>query len=288
MHDKTILAILTESATLLGNAGVSDPRREASSILAHAIGRDRTFLIAHPEYSLSGEELLRFEPLLARRAAREPLQYILGRTEFYGLEFEVSPGVLIPRPETELIVEAASRFLNERAEPGFCEVGVGSGCISAAILKQIPAAVGIGLEISPDALAVARRNIEAHHLTRRFELRRSDVFSALGDDEMFDAIVSNPPYIAVGEIAGLQPEVRNFEPHRALTDGGDGLSLIRAIIFGAPRFLRSGGLLLVEIGFGQSMEVASMIDRSIWSEPEFLKDLQGIERTLSVVRRSRG
>ncbi len=264
------------------HAGLTEPRREASSLMAFALGRDRTFIIAHSEYEPSFSELSLFASILARRAQREPLQYITGNQEFYGLDFAVAPGVLIPRPETEIIVEQSIGFLGGRGRSHFCEVGVGSGCISIAILANVPNAEGVGLDISGTALESARTNAARHGIESRIDLRESDVFSAIATTERFDAIVSNPPYVPAADIAGLQPEVRDFEPRGALTDGADGLSIVRRIIGDAPRFLRPGGLLLIEIGIGQSAEVVSFVDPSIWSTPQFILDLQGIPRTLRI------
>ncbi|MBK8813370.1 MAG: peptide chain release factor N(5)-glutamine methyltransferase [Acidobacteria bacterium] len=277
--------ILIDATAALELAGIAEPRREASSLLVFALGRDRTFLIAHPEYAPTDSERRAFDNFLARRSAREPLQYITGRQEFYGLDFAVSPDVLIPRPETEAIVEHAIEFLREFENPRFCEVGVGSGCISVAILANLPDAFGLGLDVSGTALEAARLNAHRHDVGSRFETRLSDVFCALEANESFDAIVSNPPYVPAGDMQGLQPEVRDFEPLIALSDGADGLSIVKRIIDGAPRFLRSGGLLLIEIGVGQSAETASFVDCSIWSSAEFLSDLQGIPRTLKIFRK---
>lgn len=272
-----ISEILKQATATLQQSGIAEPRREAVSLLAFALEKDRAFLIAYPEYELAAEEEKRFRGFLARRAAREPLQYIRGHQEFYGLDFLVTPDVLIPRPETELIVEAGIKILKDRKNPRFCEVGVGSGCISIALLSEIPAAEAVGLDVSENALRVAEKNAEKHRVRDRFELRISDVFSAL-TDEKFDLIVSNPPYVPIEDFATLQAEVRDFEPHVALSDGGSGLSIIEKIIRQAPRFLDAEGFLLMEIGFNQSAIVREMFDPDIWHQPEFLPDLQGIPR----------
>lgn len=271
----------------LAEAGVADPRREASSLLSFAIKRDRTFVIAHPEFVPADDEIATFHAVVARRASREPLQYITGKQEFYGLEFEVEPGVLIPRPETEILVERAIEFLANLSKPRFCEIGLGSGCISASILANVPDATAVGLEISPEAIVVAERNLRRTGVASRLEIRRSDVFSALAGYERFDAVVSNPPYVPLDDIAGLQAEVRDHEPLASLTDGADGLTIVRRIVTDAPQHLESNGLLLVEIGFSQSATVAAMLDQTIWGEPEFLDDLQGIPRILCARLRSR-
>lgn len=268
------------AAQVLEESGIRESRREAGSLLAFALRKNRTFLIAHPEYELLPEEETRFREFLERRAAREPFQHITGRQEFYGLDFVVTKDVLIPRPETELLVENAIRLLKDRKNPAFCEIGVGSGCISVSILHEAETATAVGLDISEKALEIAGLNARNNGVSNRLELKISDVFAALRQNASFDLIVSNPPYIPRGEIKDLQPEVRNFDPLDALTDGADGLSIIEKIAGDAPRFLKSGGFLLLEIGFGQSEKVREMFSPEKWQSVEILPDLQGIPRTV--------
>lgn len=275
--------ILKHATEILQKSGISDARREANSLLVFALRKDKTFLIAHPEYLLSGEEETRFLEFTTRRARREPLQYITGRQEFYGLEFEVSSDVLIPRPETELIVENAIEILRGAENPRLCEVGVGSGCISVSILHAERAARAVGLDVSEKALQIARKNAEKNNVPERLELKISDVFAVL-KGEQFDLIVSNPPYIASEDFAALQAEVRDFEPRFALTDGQDGFSIIEKIIGDAPEFLKPNGFLLLEIGFNQAVKVREMFSPEIWREIEILPDLQGIPRTVKAVK----
>jgi release factor glutamine methyltransferase len=242
-----------------------------------AIKKEKTFLYSHPDYVLNDSETSRFESLLERRAAHEPLQYISGVQEFYGLEFDVTSDVLIPRPETEMVVEHAIEILTQRDSRRFCEIGVGSGCVSISILRNVPDSTAVGLEVSRAAIEIARRNAEKLLVGDRLQLLESDVFEKSPDDQ-FDVIVSNPPYVPSADIAGLQPEVRDFEPHVALSDGRDGLSIISRIIDASPRFLPSGGFLLMEIGFNQSPLVVEMFESKIWNKPELFPDLQGIPR----------
>lgn len=264
---------------------IAEPVREVSLLLAAAIGRTREFIIAHPEYRLTGEEQLKFESFLERRAKREPLQYILGRQEFYGHEFLVGPGVLIPRPETENLVRIASESLSETDEPKILEIGIGSGCISIAVLRLLPAAQIIGVDISPRAISYARQNAERLGVGPRLFLIQSNLFDAFAEVK-FDAILTNPPYVARDELSSLEPEVRDFEPREALTDGDDGLSLIRQIVAAAPDYLRSGGGLFMEIGFGQSERVSELFAADErWIGVTFEKDLSGIERTAVAFRR---
>jgi release factor glutamine methyltransferase len=281
--NKNVGEILKEATEILQSSEIAEPRREANSLLTFAIGKDRTFLIAHPEYELSGEEETRSLEFLHRRARREPLQYITGRQEFYGLEFEVSEDVLIPRPETELIVENAIEILRELENPKFCEVGVGSGCISVSILHEIKSARAFGLDISEKALRIAERNARKHKVLERLELKSSDVFAVV-KDEKFDLIVSNPPYISIEDYKVLQAEVRRFEPRNALTDEGDGLSIVEKIIKNAPEFLKPDSFLLLEIGFNQSNQVREMFSPEIWQAVEILPDLQNIPRIVRALK----
>jgi release factor glutamine methyltransferase len=230
-----------------------------------------------------------FRACVARRAAGEPVQYITGRQEFYGLDFEVTPAVLIPRPETELLVETALEILREtRASmPLICDVGTGSGCIPIVLLHELRDARAIGLDISHAALGVAARNAARHRVAERLTLLVSDCFEALDSSvPPFTMITSNPPYIAERDILLLQREVREHEPRIALTPGGNGLSIIRRLCRDAPRFLNVGGHLLIEIGYDQHEAVAGLIDENVWMMLNTRKDLQGIPRIIVLRRRN--
>jgi release factor glutamine methyltransferase len=280
-----IAGTIKQAAELLRISEIAEPRREARSLLTLALQKDQTFLIAHPEYELTGDEQKLFEENLHRRAAREPFQYIAGRQEFYGLDFLVTPDVLIPRPETEMIVETAIELFKDKDDLFFCEIGAGSGCISVSILHELKNARAIGFDISPKALDVAEKNAYQNNVAERLELAVSDVFSAAGTSLQFDLIVSNPPYIPLEDFKILQPEVREHEPASALTDNGNGLSIIKKIISEAPNFLGTGGYLLMEIGIDQAIIVTEMIDPDIWQTFEILPDLQGIPRMVKLQRR---
>jgi len=283
-----IAEALNESTALLHAAGITDNARpDARTLLSHTLQRDHAFLIAHSDEEIAPATLTLFRVLVARRAAGEPVQYITGRQEFYGLDFEVTPAVLIPRPETELLVETALELLRETraASPLICDVGTGSGCIPVALLHERRDARAIGLDISPTALDVAARNAARHGVGARLTLLLSDCFDALDARAApFTLITSNPPYIAERDIAHLQREVREHEPRIALTPGGDGLSVIRRLIRDAPRFLDAGGHLLMEIGYDQHEAVASLVDENIWTMLDTRRDLQGIPRAI-VLRR---
>ncbi len=274
---RSIFEILKASTNILQQSGITAPRREANSLLAFCLQKNKTFLIAHPEYELTETENNHFQNLLARRANREPFQHITGKQEFYGLDFEVNSDVLIPRPETEMIVENAIEILQNLDNPRFCEVGTGSGCISVSILHNVSNATAIGLDISENALAISKKNAATHNVLNRLELRISNIFDAL-NVEQFELIVSNPPYISIEDFADLQIEVRDFEPSFALTDNYNGFSIIDKIITTSPNFLHLNGFLLMEIGFGQAENVRKMFDNEIWQSVEIQPDLQGIPR----------
>jgi release factor glutamine methyltransferase len=273
----TIAESLETAGAALTAAEIPDARLEASSLLRFATGKDRAFLIAHPEYELNSLEAETFRSAINRRATREPFHYIAGIKEFYGLEFVVTPDVLIPRPETEMLAAKCIEILENRESPAFCEIGVGSGCIAVSILYNIAAARAVGLDISTAALDIARRNAERNGVTERLKLLRSDIFDGL-DASLFDLIVSNPPYIPAGDLDTLQPEVKDFEPRMALTDGGSGLAVLEDIIADAPKFLRSGGSLVLEIGIGQADAVRAMFDHETWADVHIFPDFHDIPR----------
>ena len=275
----TITDALSLGSETLSVAGIPDPPREASSLLQFAIARDRACIIAHPEYQLTEGEVELFRTAIARRATREPFQRIVGRQEFYGLDFIVTPDVLIPRPETELIVERAIELLTALPTPRFLEVGIGSGCISVAILKHCPKATALAVDISGPAIEVARENAEMHRVGDRLEILLSDVYKDV-PAEKFHLIVSNPPYVRVSEYAHLQPEVRDHDPKIAVTDGSTGLTIIERIVAEAPKYLLSRSHLLMEIGYGQHDRVKATFDPEHWTSAVFLHDLQGIPRTI--------
>ncbi|MGB8506978.1 MAG: peptide chain release factor N(5)-glutamine methyltransferase [Pyrinomonadaceae bacterium] len=286
----TIAEALVEATFILRKAGVAESRRDAGTLLMYALKRDRAFLITHSDADVEDEDLARFRQWVARRAAGEPLQYITGRQEFYGLEFEVTPDVLIPRPETELLVEQSLALLRDTSEPRVCDVGTGSGCITVALLHERADMRAVALDISPAALQVAARNAALHVVKERVEFRVSDCFDALTRDgehhsgATFDIIVSNPPYIAADEIGDLQREVREHEPRAALTPGGDGLDMIRRLVAEAPSFLVNGGHFLFEIGFNQHRAVRELIDPRVWTLLDIHTDLQGIPRVVALRR----
>jgi release factor glutamine methyltransferase len=280
----TIAEALLDAAERLRKSGVAEARREAGSLLSHALARDRTFLITHADERLTAEQLHTYLSLVERRASGEPLQYIKGTQEFYGLDFEVTPDVLIPRPETELLVETALEILKGTRSPLLCDVGTGSGCIAVSLLHTRTDGRALALDVSPSALEVAARNAARNDVADRITFLVSDCFDALASVEhgetRFDLIASNPPYVAEGDLEELQREVREHEPRVALTPGGDGLSVIRRLVSEAPRYLKPGGHMLLEIGFDQHERVAALIDARVWTLDDIRRDLQGIPRTV--------
>src|SRR5687767_8115719 len=278
---ESIADLLREASEILRDAGVPEARREAGSLLSHVIGKDRTFLISHAEDRVSDEDLARFQQAVVRRARGEPLQYITGVQDFYGREFRVTPDVLIPRPETELLVEAALEVITDVRGPSICDVGTGSGCIAVTLLCERTDARAVAVDVSEAALKVAAQNAQVLGVGDRIELKLSNCFDAL-DRTTFDAIVSNPPYISSAALAGLQREVRDHEPLVALSPGADGLSVIRRLLQDAPSFLNAGGHVVMEIGFDQGEAVQELIEPKFWRLMEIRPDLQSIPRILVV------
>jgi release factor glutamine methyltransferase len=279
----TIAEALAEAAASLASGGVADGPREAASLMTFSLGVDRSYLFAHPERDLSSAELDNYIDLVRRRTSREPFQHITGIQEFYGLDFAVSPDVLIPRPETEILVEEALSLIASHHVTRFAEVGVGSGCISISILAHARETTAIAGDISPRAIAVAAENADRHGVADRLTIIESDVFGSF-PNEAFGLIVSNPPYIPAAEIEHLQPEVGLHEPRPALTDESDGLTIIERLVHDAPRYLEAGGCLLIEVGWDQSERVRRLFSDGNWASVEFLPDLQGIPRIAKAVR----
>jgi release factor glutamine methyltransferase len=247
------------------------PRRDAELLLEHVLGCDQADLLTHPERLLAGEELKQFDRLVERRLASEPMQYLTGEQEFFGLCFEVSPAVLIPRPETEHLVEAVlQRFAREEAVR-IVDVGTGSGAIAVALAHSLPRSRVTAVDLFPAALEVARRNAERHGV--RLILMPSDLLAAV-DRTDFDAVVATPPYIATAEV--LEPQVANYEPHSALYAGPTGLEVYERLIPQAERVLKPGGWLMLEIGYGQSPAIQNLMRG--WAGVTLVNDLQGIPR----------
>lgn len=256
-----------------------DARLDAETLLMQLLGRDRAYLYAHPELELSCRELNRYNELLDRRANGEPLQYITGHQEFWGLDVLVSPAVLIPRPETEHCVEAALELLHGLRSPHIVDVGTGSGCIALALASQLTHARVEAVDISVEALQVARQNAQRLGLAERIAFAQSDLLEKyLPLGATFDLVVSNPPYVGKSEADKLQIEVREHEPHCALFGGQQGLDIYRRLIPQAYRVLKSGGWLVMEIGYSQEQQIKELL--RAWHEVRALPDLRGIPRVV--------
>jgi release factor glutamine methyltransferase len=249
-------------------------RRDAQLLLMRAAGCDRATLLAYPERQITSDQNARYCESIERRAGSEPMQYILGEQEFYGLRFEVNSGVLIPRPETEYLVEALLSLVPADRPLRIADVGTGSGAIAVALAHALPQARVTALDNSLAALAVARSNAELHRVQGQIEFLESNLLGAIEGGLLFDAIVSNPPYIADGE--RLEPQVEDYEPRNALFAGPTGLEIYQRLIPQAKRHLRPGGWLLLEIGAGQQAAIQELL--SGWTEVRFVNDLQGIPR----------
>ena len=252
-------------------------RSDARELLQHAAGCNHADLIAHPERELSAEQLARYEALVARRAAGEPLAYLLGSAFFCGLEFAVSPAVLIPRPDTEVLVNEASRRAQAWRAPRIVDLGTGSGIVAIMLALRLPKALVTAVDLSPAALAVARANALRHGANVRF--LAGDWYQPLGA-ERFDLIVANPPYIADGD-PHLAQDGLPFEPQTALTDGvagGDGMACVDAIVAGARDHLTPGGWLLIEHGYDQAVKVRESIAAAGFCEVAAWRDESSIER----------
>lgn len=264
-------------ARLAGAPHPERARRDAETLLRARLGRDLAFLLIHGDDALSAEDAEAYEKMLARREAGEPIQYILGEAEFYGLLFRVTPAVLIPRPETEHLVEKALLLVQDDAALRIADVGTGSGALAVTLAAQFQQAQVAAIDLSSEALAVAQENAALNGVAGRIRFFAGDLLAPVAD-ERFDLIVSNPPYIPEEDRATLAVEVRAHEPELALFAGADGLDIYRRLIPAAFAALEPGGWLLLEIGYGQSEAIAALMAAAGFGEVGFTADLQGIPR----------
>jgi release factor glutamine methyltransferase len=275
---RTVEALLREAAVALAAAGVEQPRAEARLLLEAATGMGRSRLLAHPEQPVAASDAERLRGWIARRAAREPAAYILCRCEFWSLAFRVGPGVLVPRADSETVIEAVIRAFPDRAAPlRVLDLGVGSGCLLLSVLHHFVNARGLGVDASDQALAYARTNAEALGLDARAELRLADFREKLSGT--YDVILANPPYIPSAEIEGLAPEVRDHEPRAALDGGRDGLDAYRTILPALPGLLDKKGSAFLEVGAGQAPDVIALPAPGLGSF-RLHYDLAGIARCI--------
>ena len=263
-----LLDLLERTTDFLAKRGVDSPRLDAELLLAEVLGLSRTQLYMNHDRPMSDPEVDAFRELVKRRGQREPVAYILGRRDFWTLTLDVTPDVLIPRPDTERLVELVLAWVgsDRSRELRIVDVGTGSGCIALALASELPAATVVAIDTSDAALEIARCNAEKNDLRERVKFVSGDLLSPLaGREAAVDVVVSNPPYVTDGEYSELDPDVREFEPRLALTSGADGLNAIRRIVPDAHRILRPGGLLAIEIGSGQGPSARSVVERRFGS-----------------------
>jgi release factor glutamine methyltransferase len=278
----------------LQRCGIDSARLDAEVLLSYVRGSDRTALYRDGERVLTPGEERRFAQLMARRGAHEPLAYLTGVREFWSLALAVRPGVLIPRPETEWVVETALRharaFVEESGRCRILDVGTGSGNIAIAVAATLAEAVVTAVDVSWEALTVAQRNARSCNVADRVAFLQADLLSALNPRRArFDLLLSNPPYIAVQELSSLPETVRCYEPRLALDGGDDGLTFYRRLIAEGPRLLSEDGVAIVEVGYRQAGEVARLYTQSqLWDVLEVVKDYSGIERVVVAQRRHKG
>lgn len=271
-------------ARRLGAAGVATPELDARLLAAHALGLDTNRFIAAERDELTGDQAEAIGVLVERRLAGEPVARVVGRQEFYGLDFALNEATLVPRPETELLVDLGRDFLKARSAPRILDLGTGTGCIAISVLAHHADATAVATDISARALELARENARAHGVAGRLELVEGSWFEAVPPADRFDLIVTNPPYIARPVLAGLVPEVRDHDPRRALDGGTDGLDAYRAILGAAPGFLAPDGQVLLEIGYDQAAAVALICRQSGLDEVESHPDLARQDRVIVAQR----
>jgi release factor glutamine methyltransferase len=293
-----VRAALKEGMAQLRAANVPSSTLAAELLLMHALACDRTWLYTHPEAELDASMAREYFRLIVRRAAGEPTQYLTGKQEFWGLEFEVTPAVLIPRPETEHVIEVALERLGPRGikidirtgEPTsplrIADVGTGSGCLAVALAHELPHAEIFATDISAAALEVALRNATRHRVASRIRFLEGDLLRPVpASPELFDLIVSNPPYVAQTDAATLAREVREHEPHAALFGGPSGIEMYEHLTQQADELLRSGGVLVLELGYNSAQHVrAILVKQGNWVNVSVTNDLAGIPRVLAAER----
>jgi release factor glutamine methyltransferase len=255
----TISKLLTWTTDFLRRRGSESPRLDAEVMLAHVLDWQRVQLYTHYDEEVGETARSAFRDLVRRRAEGSPVAYLVGRKEFYSLPLEVSPAVLIPRPESEFVVVEFLEVARHQAQVRAVDVGTGSGCLAIACTHQHPSARFVAIDISPRALEVARRNAEKHGVVDRIDFRQGDLLEPVATEGPFDVIVSNPPYIPSEDIPGLESGVRDYEPHVALDGGADGLGVVSRLIEQAVPLLRPGGHLILEIGTAQESPVRALM-----------------------------
>jgi release factor glutamine methyltransferase len=274
-------AALRRAVRTLEANDVGSPRMNAETLLMFVLGCDRAYLYAHPERQLTGDEENRYNATITERATGKPSQYITGHQEFWGLDFIVSPAVLIPRPETEHVVETVLDLAQAHRFERVADIGTGSGCLAIALAQELPRARFSAVDISPEALEIARANAARHQVSQRIDFRASDLLAAL-PETAFDLVVSNPPYVGESERDKVQKQVRDFEPKVAVFSGRQGLDIYRRLIPQAHAALLPGGWLVMEMGYSVEQPVRDLL--AGWSNIRVTYDLQGIPRVAAAQR----
>ena len=276
----TVGRILKWTEQYFGNKGVESPRLDAEVLLSHVLEKERIYLYVHFDQPLEASELAAYKGLIQQRVNHVPVAYLLGQKEFMGLTFKVTPATLIPRPDTEILVQAAVERLRGRENCSFADIGTGSGAICLSVLSFVPGSRAVTVDISPEARTVAEENAANLGLADRIEFFTGDLLEPV-KDRKFSAILSNPPYIPEKDIEGLQAEVRCKEPYGALSGGADGLDFYRRLCSEAPALLEDNGFMAFEVGIGQAAKVAELaLENPLIKRTEILKDLAGIERVV--------
>ena len=276
----TILELIRWGTEYFRDRGIDSPRLTIELMICHVLEIQRVQLYTDFERPLTKEELAELRAMVVRRKDHEPLQYILGLADFYGRGFIVTPDVLIPRPETELLVDRVIRRVKGQGSIRCLDIGTGSGCIPVTAAVHLPDSLWVGVDVSRAALEIAGRNAERHGVADRVELHVCDILKELPAGD-FDVITMNPPYLAAAEVSSLEPEVRDHEPHQALTDDADGLTFYRRLATVAPNLLRPEGAMFIEIGHGQAEQVRSIMNAA-GHKTELIPDLAMIPRIVIV------
>lgn len=274
-------AALRRAVRTLEQNDVGSARMNAETLLMFVLGCDRAYLYAHPERKLTGDEENRYNATITERATGKPTQYITGHQEFWGLDFIVSPAVLIPRPETEHAIETVLELAHTQEFRKIADIGTGSGCIAVALAKEFPGAKLSAVDISPPALEIARANAARHQVEKQITFGESDLLAAL-PKEHFDLVVSNPPYVGENEADKVQKQVREFEPKVAVFSGIEGMDIYRRLIPQARAALKPGGWLVMEMGYSVEQSVRDLLIG--WDNIRVTYDLQGIPRVIAAQR----
>lgn len=278
----TIGSILKWTEQYFGSKGVESPRLDAEVLLSHVLKKQRIYLYVHFDEPLEAPELAAYREMIKKRVLRQPVAYIIGAREFMGLSFRVSPDVLVPRPDTEILVQAVIERLRDWPAPVAADIGTGSGAIGLSLLHFLPKLTAAAVDISPAALAVAQENARQLGVADRVEFFAGDLLQPLAG-RSFDALLSNPPYIPEADIRTLEPEVRQYEPMCALAGGVDGLDFYRRLVREGAAMLNPGGFMAFEVGIHQAQAVAAMAeDMPALGRTEILKDLAGIDRVVLI------